>query len=341
MMKRGLVVLVVGLMCLVLAMGASAAQAEEQTFDLRMDGLISVDNSAGETVIHAWNKEKVRMITIRKGSGAEDIEVTIDAGEDYLKIETEYPIFSWFRQPRVNYELWVPEGASLRIVASSGNINIEGQRSDIRASASSGNIELADIWGAIDAGVSSGNIRVENSKGDIIARSSSGDIRILGVEAVEGEQNYVRVNATSGSIMLKNTVAHIDAETSSGGININNSQGNISASCSSGGIKIVEARGAVASIKSSSGNIYVELEEVDEDNSQMSFQSTSGDISLFLPAEIGAEVDVRTTSGRISTDFRISVEGTQERNELRGTIGSGEILIRIRATSGDVSLRSL
>ena len=339
-MKRGLEVLVIGLMCLVLAMGVSAAQAEEQTFGLRADGLVSVDNSAGETVIHAWDKKEVRMVTTRKGSGAEDIDVIIDAGEDYLKIETEYPIFSWFRQPRVNYELWVPEGVSLRIVASSGNINIEGQRSDIRVNASSGNIELSDIWGAIDAGTSSGDIRVEDSKGDIIARSSSGGIRILGVGAVEGEQNYVRVNASSGNIVLKNTVAHIDAETSSGGINIDNSQGNISASCSSGGIRIVEARGAVESIKSSSGNIYVELEEVDQDTSQMSFQSTSGDISLFLPAEIGAEVDVRTTSGRISTDFQIAVEGS-EKNELQGTISSGVILIRVRATSGDVSLRSL
>ena len=340
-MKRRLVVLVAGLMCLVLAMGAAVAQAEEQTFGFRADGLVSVDNSAGETVIHAWDKEEVKMITTRKGAGAEDIEIIIDAGEDYLKIETEYPIFSWFRRPRVNYELWVPEGASLRVAASSGNINIDGQRSDVRANASSGDVELVDIWGAIDAGTSSGSIRVEDSKGDIIARSSSGSIRILGVEAVEGELNYVRVNASSGSVVLKNIVAHIDAETTSGGINIDNSQGNISASCSNGNIKIVEARGAVGSLKTSSGNIYVELDEVDEATSQMSFQSSSGDISLFLPAEIGAEVDVRTTSGRISTDFRIAVEGTREKNELQGTIGTGEILIRLRATSGDVSLRSL
>ncbi len=73
----------------------------------------------------------------------------------------------------------------------------------------------------------------------------------------------------------------------------------------------------------------------------MSLQSSSGDISLFLPTDIDAEVDVRTTSGRISTDFRITVEGTSEKNELQGTIGAGGILIRLRATSGDVSLRSL
>ena len=70
-MKRRSVVLVVGLMFLVLAMGASAAQVEEQTFSLTADGSVSVDNSAGKTFIHAWDKEEARMITRRKGSGAE------------------------------------------------------------------------------------------------------------------------------------------------------------------------------------------------------------------------------------------------------------------------------
>lgn len=339
-MKRRSAVLVVGLICLVLVMGASAAEVEEQTFALTADGSVSLDNSAGETIIHAWNKEEVRMITTRKGSGADRIEIIIDSGEDYLKIETEYPIFSWFQRPRVNYELWVPEGATLRITASSGNINIEGQRSDVRANASSGDIELADVWGAIDAATSSGSIRAEDSKGDIIARSSSGSIRILGVEAVEGEFNDIRVHASSGSIVLKDIEANIDAETSSGNISIDNSQGNISASCSSGDIKILGAQGAVESIRTSSGRIYVEFEEVDEDASQMSLQSSSGDISLFLPADIDAEVDIRTNSGRISTDFRITVEGF-EKNELQGTIGAGGILIRLRAISGDVSLRRL
>ena len=42
----------------------------------------------------------------------------------------------------------------------------------------------------------------------------------------------------------------------------------------------------------------------------MSFQSTSGDIDLFIPSDIGAGIDIRTTSGRISTDVAITVEGT-------------------------------
>jgi len=338
MVKRSSVVLVVGLLCLALAITASAAQVEERTFPLKADGSVSVENSAGNTIIHAWAEEQVKMIATRKGSGADKIEIIIDAGEDRLKIETEYPRFSWFQRARVNYELWVPQGATVRAVSTSGDLYIEEQHNDVRAQTTSGDIELIGIWGEIDVGATSGSIRTENSKGDISARSSSGSIRILGVEAAE-QPNDIRVHASSGDIVLKNIEGDIEVETSSGDIDTENLEGNISARASSGDIKILELRGGVRTIRTSSGDIWVELEEIDKAISEMSFQSTSGDISLFVPSDIGVEVDIRTTSGRISTDLAITVEGTMGRNELQGTIGGGGIFIKLKATSGDVSLR--
>lgn len=281
MVKRSSVVLVVGLLYLAVAVTASAAQVEERTFPLKADGSVSVENSAGNTIIHAWAEEQVKMIATRKGSGADKIEIVIDAQEDRLKIETEYPRFSWFQRARVNYELWVPQGATVRAVSTSGDLYIEEQHNDVRAQTTSGDVELIGIWGEIDVGATSGSIRTENSKGTITARASSGDIKIL------------------------------------------------------------ELRGGVRTIRTSSGDIWVELEEIDKAISEMSFQSTSGGISLSVPSDIGADVDIRTTSGRISTDLAITVEGTMGRNELQGTIGGGGIFIKLKATSGDVSLRKV
>ena len=340
MVKRSSVVLGLGLACLLLGVTASLAQVEEQTFPLKADGSVSVENSAGNTTIHAWEEEEVRMIATRKGWGADKIEIIIDAKEDHLKIETEYPRFSWFQRARVNYELWVPEGATLRAESTSGDLYIEGQRSDVRAQSTSGDIELTDIWGEIDVSATSGNIRSEDSKGDISARTSSGNIRILGVEEAERPHD-IRVRASSGDVVLKDIEGDIDVETSSGEIDTENSQGIISARASSGDIKILEARGGVQAVRTSSGDIWVELEEIYEAVSEMSFQSSSGDISLFVPSDVGADVDIRTTSGRITTDVAITVEGTMGRNELRGTIGDGGIFIKLRATSGDVALRKI
>ena len=337
MVRRSLVILIVGFLCMALGATASLAEVEERTFSLKADGLVSVENSAGNTTIHAWEKEEVKMVTTRKGRGSDKIEIIIDASQDHLKIETEYPRFSWFERGRVHYELWVPEGATVKLQSSSGDLFIEGQRSNVRAQSSSGDIELKDIWGEIDASASSGSIRTENSKGDISARTSSGSIRIRGVEESD-RPNDIRVHASSGNVTLKDIVGDIDAETSSGKIDAENVEGIITARASSGNIKILEAQGGVKAVRTSSGEIRVELEEIYEELSEMSFQSTSGDIDLSIPSDTAADIDISTTSGRITTDFALTVEGTMERNELRGTIGGGGILIKLRATSGDVTL---
>ena len=341
MVKTNSVVLMVGLLCLALVTMASAAQVEEPTFPLKADGSVSVENSVGNTIIHACEEEQVRMIATRKGWGADKIEIIIDAQEDRLKIKTQYPPFStWFQRARVNYELWVPKGATLRAESTSGELYIDGQRSDVRAQSTSGDIELKDIWGEIDVSATSGNIRTEDSKGDISARTGSGDIRILGVETEE-QPNDIRVHASSGDVVLKNIEGDIDVETSSGEIDAENLEGIITARASSGDIRILDARGGVQAVRTSSGDVWVELEEIDEAISEMSLQSTSGDISLFVPSDISADVDIRTSSGRISTDVAITVEGTMGEHELRGTIGGGAIFIKLRATSGDISLRRL
>ncbi len=340
MLKRSSVMLVVGLFCLVFAVTACAAQVEEQTFPLKEDGSLSVENSAGNIIIHAWEEDAVKMIATRKGSGADKIEIIIDAKEDRLKIETEYPRFSWFQRARVNYELWVPQSTTVRAASTSGDLYVEEQQGDVRAQTTSGDIELIHIWGEIDVGTTSGSIRAESSKGDITARSSSGNIKILGVEAAE-QPNDIRVHASSSDIVLKNIEGDIDVETSSGNIDTENSKGNITARATSGDIKVLEARGGVRTIRTSSGDIWVELEEIDEAISEMSFQSTSGDISLFVPSDITAEVDIRTTSGRISTDIAIIEEGTMGKYELRGIIAGGGIFIKLRATSGDIVLRKI
>jgi len=327
----------VGLVCVALGATASLAQAEERTFALKADGLVSVENSAGNTTIHAWEKEEVRMVTTRKGRGSDKIKIIIDASENHLKIETEYPRFSWFERGRVHYELWVPEGATVKAESSSGDLLIEGQRSDVRAQASSGDIELSDIWGEIDVSASSGSIRTEDSKGDLSARTSSGTIRILGVEESE-RPNDIRVHASSGNVTLKDIMGDVDAETSSGKIDAENVEGIVTARASSGNIKILEARGGVKTLRTSSGEIWVELEEIYEGILEMSFQSTSGDINLSIPSDTAADIDISTTSGRITTDFAVTILGTMERNERRGTIGGGGILIKLRATSGDVTL---
>ena len=64
----------------------------------------------------------------------------------------------------------------------------------------------------------------------------------------------------------------------------------------------------------------------------------SGSVTLVLPANFGAHVDVSTGSGGIDSDFEVR-DGRMRRNELRGTIGDGRATVTIETGSGAVRLR--
>jgi len=130
--------------------------------------------------------------------------------------------------------------------------------------------------------------------------------------------------------------------TISGDINIQSSEGNIMAKSVSGDIKIIETKGVVSSIDTTSGDIWVELEEIDSTSSGMNFSSISGDIDLFLPESIEADIDTQTVSGKINTDFKIVVQETLgKRGKVQGTIGGGGVRIKFKTISGDISLKLL
>ncbi len=72
------------------------------------------------------------------------------------------------------------------------------------------------------------------------------------------------------------------------------------------------------------------------DSTAIVLTSVSGDVTLLLPENISAEIDANTTSGRISWEFKITIEGEIEKGRLRGTIGEGDIRITLKTTSGDI-----
>ena len=166
--------------------------------------------------------------------------------------------------------------------------------------------------------------------------SISGDIRI------EERYNCVQAHTVSGDIELTSIWGDIDVETTSGDIHTENTKGTIIVRSISGDIKILGAKGAARTMKTVSGDIFVELEEIDEAALQMNLKSISGDIEFFLPPDVQADIDVGTISGKISTDFEITIRGTVGiERELQATIGGGGVSIELKTTSGDITLKKL
>jgi hypothetical protein len=121
-------------------------------------------------------------------------------------------------------------------------------------------------------------------------------------------------------------------------------------------IEVPDSRAAELSLATTSGTLRVgsigaeqaELSSVSGDISvgkltgSLRAHSTSGDISVSLPAEAGFRLDARSVSGRVSCGFPIQlsdgrVEGA--RHAMVGTVGSGRDALAIDTVSGDIAVK--
>jgi lia operon protein LiaG len=69
--------------------------------------------------------------------------------------------------------------------------------------------------------------------------------------------------------------------------------------------------------------------------------TSSGGITVRLPDGASFEVDAHTSSGSISTDFPITVQGVvANRRELRGKVREGGPLLDLDTSSGSIRIES-
>jgi len=292
------------------ALAARVEQVEERSFPLAKEGSVSVKNVAGEILIHAWDEEEVRMVATKWARALTEkraqelldaIEIEITSKEDRLDIGTEFP---WWKSLSPTSSVWVDYELWIPLSAKA------------RAQSVSGSIQVAERKSSVFAKTVSGAIELVSIVGDVEARTTSGEIQM---EEVKGDS--IVVDTTSGRVTLEEVEGIIEIHTVSGRA------------------KVIKSKGAVKSIRTTSGDIWVELEEIRETAPSMLLSSTSGDVSLFLPEDISADIDAQTTSGRISFEFRIRIDGELEKGRLQGIIGEGGMKIRLKTISGDIALR--
>ena len=210
----------------------------------------------------------------------------------------------------ISYTVIVPPETVVMSKTGSGSHLIEGVRG-VTATSGSGSIRVRGAGGNVQASTGSGSIVADKVAGSFSASSGSGSI--------EG----VNVN---GSITVKS---------SSGGIAVSQSGGgSTEASTSSGSIHLTGLRGSVRA-STSSGSLRVQGEQT----SDWRLSSSSGTVTIELAGKPAFAVDAHSNSGRIATDYPVTVVGTLTRRELRGSVNGGGPLLHVRTSSGGIHIR--
>lgn len=172
-------------------------------------------------------------------------------------------------------------------------------------------------------------------KANIDARSGDGAIRI---ERVTGT---LALRTSDGSIRATDVAGELSLDTNDGSVTVDKAEGRLLVDTGDGSVNVA---GRLAAVKLHTGDGAVVYRAEDGSSMADNWDITTGDgtVSVYLPRDFGAELDAHTGDGTI----RSEIDGLESRSResarrtLRGKIGDGGKLLRIRTGDGSIRLRT-
>ncbi len=253
-------------------------------------------------------------------------------------------------------------------IGFTGFRNVAQGHPNAKLSTEGGHIQVLDVAGNLDAFTAGGHIVAGNISGDAVLRSGGGHIRAgqIGGRA--------QLETDGGNITLKQAGSFVSVRTGGGQIDFGEVRGSVRAQTGGGGIRIITVSGPME-VESNGGSICLTRVAgavqaataggtiqawINPDGnssggkvslpgaSQLS--SGAGDIIVFLPRNLAANIDALVENGglsRIDADpalfLNIQPMGNHGGSSVRATgalNGGGEVL-KLRTTVGKIRLQFL
>ena len=163
-----------------------------------------------------------------------------------------------------------------------------------------------------------GSLSIERVKGRIELRSNDGNLQGLDLTG------DVFAQTDDGAIRLEGVDGRCDVATGDGSITIH------------GRLDGLRAR-------TSDGSVVVKLLPGSRVTSEWSLSSGEGQMVLYVPDGLSASIDAETGEGRARVDPALGFSGLSDlpRGILRGVLGGGGQIVRLRTQDGAIALKRL
>ncbi|MDX1439668.1 MAG: DUF4097 family beta strand repeat-containing protein [Rubricoccaceae bacterium] len=288
----------------------------DRSFNVSAGDYLKVELASSDVIVNTGSGTAAQVIVRGRGDdAAEEFErrrfaATYNNGTLHVRTDPE-------RRPRnrrieasFTVEISIPQRFDVQIATASGDVqmgNLSGQL-DIRTA--SGDVQIGSVDGTeLDIATASGDVYAEALTGILDITTASGDVS---VQRISGHS--VSVSTASGDVFSDHLQAgRLEIQTASGDIEIDH----------------VDAEG---SVQTASGDVHMDLDVL----TAWSIQTAGGDVGLALPHNAGASVNL--SSSDIEIDGSLGFNGTRNRREARGTIGSGGPALNISTHGGSIEL---
>lgn len=310
-----------------MALCIHASAAVEGSFQriIAVNGTVNMDitTGSGDIRVHTGSSTQVQITGhIRAGGwmgsdeGAQDKVNKLEAnppiqqsGNDIRIGHIDDPELR--RNISISYDVVVPANTQLHSHTGSGDQEINGVHGLIEITSGSGHLTASDIGDSVHAQAGSGDIDIRAVKGNLHAKTGSGNIQASDVAGgFEGETG-------SGNIVLQQSAP-----------------GSVRAHTGSGDLELKMLRGSLDA-QTGSGTIHVE----GDPTGAWTLHTGSGDVRLKLNSNSGFDLDARTSSGDLSVNQPITVQGTIGKKEIHGKVHGGGVPVNVETGSGDINIQ--
>ncbi len=219
---RILAVICIGLMfCVTAVTAGELTEKFDKTLPLPQGGKFELRNTNGAIQVQTWDRNEVRIEAekrVRVGGRSEaerllkKIEIRIDAGSDYVKVDTEMPkthgggfwdmIFDGGSpQLEVTYWITLPKRAEVRLSNTNGKVEVGDITGSCEVSTTNGRIVMAEMAGSMRAETTNGSIELRlvelNGNPDVDLETTNGGIT---AELPANFSGWVSAETTNGSV---------------------------------------------------------------------------------------------------------------------------------------------
>lgn len=255
-----------------------------------------------------------------------DLTVAVDNGTLTATAKPKHRFTNWNNALSISFHIYAPGNVSTKLNTSGGNIQLSGLSGNEDFKTSGGNLELNELSGKITGKTSGGNIYLKNCN-DAIDLSTSGG-NIMG----KNSSGQIHLSTSGGSIQLKNLDGKIDASTSGGNIEGETIGGELVAHTSGGNVSLQKLSCSVKT-STSGGNIDVSIQTAGK---YISINNSAGQVRLSIPKNTG--MNLKMSAMRISTQNLQNFSGTNNKDEINGTVNGGGIPVTVDASGGNLNV---
>src|SRR5215470_5805484 len=154
-----------------------------------------------------------------------------------------------------------------------------------------------------------------------------------GGQDIDGLLGTVDVNSGSGDIRISNIGNTVKAETGSGNMLLQNVKGNVRAKTGSGTIRATNMGGG---FEGETGSGHIDLQQ--SAPGAVRVNTGSGSVRLRLESDAAFDLNAHTSSGSISVNRPVTVQGVVNRREIRGRVRGGGPQVEVETSSGDIQI---